>query len=98
MDIELIVKKVIDGNITESELLKLIEQKLLLTKYDNKIIIDYILEYKRNTENFDSKAIYNSNIAKKYLDYGLVLSYYVSEEILLSKYNAEKTILEKYLF
>ena len=31
MDIELIVKKVIDGTITESELLKLIEQKLLLT-------------------------------------------------------------------
>ena len=91
-----IVESIINGSIDEPFLLLLAKEKRLSEVYEGKTIIDYILEYKRNTEEFDKYAIYNAEIAIKYLDYGLKTNI-DSEEIFMSKFDDGKTFFEKYI-
>ena len=96
MKLSEIVKGIINGSLSENELLNLAKRKKLPEVYERKTLLDYILEYKRNTEEFDKFSVYNSEIAIKYLDYGLSPNI-DSEEIFMSKYDEEKTIFEKYI-
>ena len=89
-------EKIINGSMDEYSLLRLAKERKLLEVYEGKTVIDYILEYKRNTKEFDKFSVYNSEIAIKYLDYGLKPNI-DSEEIFMSKYDEEKTIFEKYI-
>lgn len=82
-----LVNKIKNEKINENNLLDFVEDRKLLQFYEEKTIIDYILEYKRNSKEFDKLAIYDSEIARKYLDYDLKPTI-DSEEILLSKYNS----------
>ena len=91
-----IVEKIINGTIDEYSFMKLAKEKRLLEVYEGKTIIDYILEYKRNTEKFDKVAIYNTEIAIKYLDYGLKPKV-DTEEIFMAKFDDRKTFFEKYI-
>ena len=64
---EEIVTKIIEGSISKEEISDLLKKDMLFKKYEGKYIIDYILEYKRNTNELDQIASLNIYLIERYI-------------------------------
>ena len=65
-----LVAKIIKGNISKEEISDLIKKDMLYKKYNGKYIIDYVLEYKRNTNALDQIAGLNPLLIERYIYHG----------------------------